>query len=95
VSDVTEGDLLIRVRAYEAAHEDPLPTKADLLVQLEEHVEYLEQEFPDGRPSETWARLRCASCQLKISSVHRALEFGEYAPETRPSFALISGGRDA
>lgn len=91
----SETDLLARVRAYDEAHEPPLPTRAEIEATLARCLEELERVFPNGEPGaaeDVWRRLRYAHLRAQLQSAEYDLQDGRFAPVPRPSLTLIEGG---
>jgi len=92
-------DLLARADRVEL---DDLPTRADIIAELETALHDLEREFPDGRRSVAdgvrKSLVRYEMLLLTISSARFAVdECGRgvsWVDESRPELAVIQGGRD-
>jgi hypothetical protein len=90
-----QTELLARARAYEEAHQPPLPTRAELEATIARCLEELERVFPNGEPKaaeSAWRGLRYQILRLRLQGAEYDLRDEGFAPEARPSFALIEGG---
>lgn len=89
-------ELLARAERLE---EEQLPTREELMRELEDGLDELERRWPQGDPGDDdpWKALAYRTVLLEIGNARMQLEGDEgvdYLVQPRPSLFVVSRGRD-